>query len=72
VPIAVELVTNGNEGRHVHGTRKTADFRAFTLVDGETEGHDEQLIRLKFTPTILARFGRIGIDEELRSRDEPI
>jgi DNA-binding protein HU-beta len=24
------------------------------LVDGETEGHDEQLIRLKFTPTILA------------------
>jgi hypothetical protein len=42
------------------------------LVDGETERHDEQLIRLKFTQTILARFGRIGIGEELRNRDEPI
>jgi hypothetical protein len=42
------------------------------LVDGETERHDEQLSRLKFAPTILARFGRIGIDEELRNRDEPI
>ena len=42
------------------------------MVDGETERHDEQLIRLKFAPTILARFGRIGIDEELRNRDEPI
>ena len=42
------------------------------MVDGETERHDEQLIRLKFTPTILARFRRIGIDEEFRNRDEPI
>ena len=42
------------------------------MVDGETERHDEQLIRLKFTQTILARFGRIGIGEELRNRDEPI
>ena len=70
MPIAVELATNGDEGGHVHGTRKTADFRAFTLVDGETERDDEQLIRLKFTQTILARFGRIGIGEE--NRDEPI
>ena len=31
------------------------------MVDGETEIHDEQLIRLKFTQTRLARFGRIAV-----------
>ena len=45
-----------------------ADFRAFAFVHGETQRHDEQLIRLKFTQTILARFGRMRYRrEELRT-----
>jgi hypothetical protein len=43
------------------------------LVDGEPQRHDEQLIRLKFTPNYTGPIRQgYGLGEELRNRDEPI
>jgi DNA-binding protein HU-beta len=41
--------------------QENSGFPTFALMDDETERHDEQLIRLKFTQTRPGRFGRIAV-----------